>query len=164
MGEKRFRYTLAAYNHCAFRTSGTTTKNASGESSASAEAISRAKTEQSKGLERVRIDTRSGQEVPLTGADAVDAKAGPYDQTVMRDKNGSEVVLDEGAKVSPVVRRSEAPHNRLHHMRLKWLFEDHDLALAGTELLFGLKTGHVHLSVYALMAQAARLAAFALIR
>ena len=80
---------------------GRTSANASGESSASLEAQSRLATEKNQGVQRVRVDTRSGQEVPLTGVDAVDAKAGPYDRIVMRDKNGAEIVLDEGQKALP---------------------------------------------------------------
>lgn len=75
--------------------------NASGESPASAEAISRVASEKAGGIKRFRIDTRSGKEVPLIGVDAVDAKAGPYDRIVQRGPKG-EVTLDEGLKARPV--------------------------------------------------------------
>lgn len=72
--------------------------NASGESSASLEAQSRIAGEKAKGLQRVKIDTRSGKEIPLLGVDAVDAKPGPYDQIVMRDASGNEITLDQGER------------------------------------------------------------------
>jgi hypothetical protein len=75
-----------------------TQANASGESAASLEAQNRARGEKARGIGRVKIDTRSGQEIPLRGVDAVDVKAGPYDEIVMRDKEGNETVLDRGAK------------------------------------------------------------------
>lgn len=82
-------------------TPGPTTQNASGESAASLEAQNRLAAERTAGIQRVRIDTRSGQETPLIGVDAVDAKAGPYDRIVAR-QNGNQTVLDEGAKARPV--------------------------------------------------------------
>ena len=75
-----------------------TRMNASGESAASLEAQNRTRGEQARGIGRVKIDTRSGQEIPLRGVDAVDVKAGPYDEIVMRDKEGNETVLDRGAR------------------------------------------------------------------
>lgn len=77
-----------------------TETNASGESSASQEAINRSKSEKSQGIKRVRIDTRSGREVPLFGVDAVDVKAGPYDVIVKRGPNGEEI-LETGSKARP---------------------------------------------------------------
>jgi hypothetical protein len=74
--------------------------NASGESSASQEAINRVKYEKQAGIKRFKIDTRSGNEVPLTGVDAVDAKPGSYDVIVQRGPNG-ETVLDAGNKAKP---------------------------------------------------------------
>lgn len=71
--------------------------NASGESAASMEAIRRVAAEKSKGVERVRIDTRSGRETPLFGVDAVDAKPGPYEVIVQRGPQG-ETILDRGAQ------------------------------------------------------------------
>ena len=74
--------------------------NASGESSASREAINRVASEKTNAVKRFRIDTRSGREVPLIGVDAVDAKPGPYDVIVKRSKTGEEI-LDTGAKARP---------------------------------------------------------------
>lgn len=72
-------------------------KNASGESAASQEAINRAASEKSKGETYHRIDTRSGKETPIIGADRVDAKAGPYEVIVKRGSKG-DTTLDSGAK------------------------------------------------------------------
>jgi hypothetical protein len=71
--------------------------NGSGESPASMEAINRVASENSQGIKRFRIDTRSGQETPLFGVDAVDVKAGPYDRIVQRGPMG-ETTLDQGAR------------------------------------------------------------------
>src|SRR5438034_3298340 len=73
-----------------------TTLNASGESAASQEAINRLASERANKITRVRIDTRSGREIPLVGADAVDAKAGPHDKIVQRQTGKPDVVLDRG--------------------------------------------------------------------
>lgn len=75
--------------------------NASGESSASQEAISRIASEKAAGAKRMRIDTRSGKETPLHGVEAVDAKPGPYDEILIRDKNGNETTLDRGDRALP---------------------------------------------------------------
>lgn len=74
--------------------------NASGESSASQEAINRVAQEKAAGIKRFKVDTRSGNRVPLVGVDAVDAKAGPYDVIVQAGPNG-ETVLDTGTKARP---------------------------------------------------------------
>jgi hypothetical protein len=71
--------------------------NASGESSASQEAINRAAAEKLGKVSRVKIDTRSGKETPLHGVDAVDAKPGKYDVIVQRGAKG-ETLLDKGEK------------------------------------------------------------------
>lgn len=81
-----------------------TTPNGSGESAASQEALSRVASEQSQGIKRVRIDTRSGNETPLFGPDAVDAKAGPFDRIVQRDASGRETTLDSGQRARPEPR------------------------------------------------------------
>ncbi len=72
------------------------TPNASGESSASREAISRSASEKAKGVKRYRIDTRSGNETELHGVDAVDATPGKYEVIVTRGPLG-EIVLDRGS-------------------------------------------------------------------
>ena len=74
--------------------------NASGESAASQEAINRAASQKAQGIKTYRIDTRSGNEVPLLGVDATDASAGPYDVIVQRGPKG-ETVLDTGARARP---------------------------------------------------------------
>lgn len=71
--------------------------NASGESAASKEALSRMSSEKSQGIKRLRIDTRSGAEMPLIGPDAVDAKAGPHEIIVSRGPQG-DTILDQGAR------------------------------------------------------------------
>ncbi len=81
--------------------------NASGESSASLEAINRVSSERSRGIKRFRVDTRSGKEMPIVGADAVDATAGPYDVILQRGPEG-EVILDTGSKARPLGRKSSA--------------------------------------------------------
>jgi hypothetical protein len=78
-------------------TPGGITPNGSGESAASMEAINRTASEKAQGIKRVRIDTRSGNEMPLFGTDAVDAKAGPYDVIVQRTPQG-DVELDRGMR------------------------------------------------------------------
>lgn len=80
------------------REPGKTTINASGESSSSFEAQQRLRNEQARGLQRYRIDTRTGNSVPLTGVDAVDATAGPHDAIVIRDAAGNESLIDAGDK------------------------------------------------------------------
>jgi len=65
-----------------------TVENGSGDSAASLEAISRAASEKSNGVQRVKIDTRSGREIPLIGVDAVDAKPGPYEVIVQKSPTG----------------------------------------------------------------------------
>jgi hypothetical protein len=76
---------------------GGVTPNGSGESAASMEAINRVASEKKGGVKRVRIDTRSGNEMPLIGTDAVDAQAGPYDVIVQRTPQG-DVELDRGVR------------------------------------------------------------------
>jgi hypothetical protein len=76
---------------------GGVTPNGSGESAASMEAINRVASEKKGGVKRVRIDTRSGNEMPLIGTDAVDAQAGPYDVIVQRTPQG-DVELDRGIR------------------------------------------------------------------
>jgi hypothetical protein len=58
--------------------------NGSGESAASVEAINRASSEKAQGIKRVVIDTRSGAERPLIGADAVDYQPRPYESVEFR--------------------------------------------------------------------------------
>lgn len=71
--------------------------NASGESSASQEAINRTAAEKLGKISRVKIDTRSGKETPLVGVDSADAKVQPHEVIVQRSPKG-ETLLDKGAK------------------------------------------------------------------
>jgi hypothetical protein len=82
------------------------TVNASGESSASQEAINRAESERAQGVSRVAVDTRSGAERPLTGVDAVDYQPQPYETVEFRggDQDGQEIA--RGDKARPYTRRT----------------------------------------------------------
>lgn len=71
--------------------------NASGESAVSREALARQASERARGEQRIRIDTRSGKEIPLTSAEDVDARPGEHDVIVKRGPNG-ETVIDRGTK------------------------------------------------------------------
>lgn len=71
------------------------TPNGSGESVASLEAVHRAAAEKKNGVQRLRIDTRSGNATPVIGPDAVDATAGPFDVIVQRTPQG-DVELSRG--------------------------------------------------------------------
>lgn len=90
-------------------------ENASGESAASQEAISRVRTEKRTGTRRLRVDTRTGKATPLVGVDAVDVPAGPHDVIVKDGPRGREVISTgnrvskqavervKGAKSAPVI-------------------------------------------------------------
>lgn len=73
-------------------------KNASGESDASLEALNAVRNDAAKGIKTVRIDTRSGQETPVYGVNTRDMKAGPYETIVRRSPDGTEEIIDQGAK------------------------------------------------------------------
>jgi len=72
--------------------------NASGESSASKEAINRTASQKRQGIKTIRIDTRSGKETLIPTVDAADTTAKPYEQIVQRKPDGSEAVMDTGVK------------------------------------------------------------------
>jgi len=78
--------------------------NASGESAASQEAINRQASEKNQGIKRYRVDSRTGNAVPLIGPDAVDATAGKFDHIVQVGPNGEETILDSGASARPLTR------------------------------------------------------------
>ena len=78
-------------------------KNASGESSASQEAINRAKSEKSKGIKRYRI-TAGGGKVPLIGIDAVDVQPGPREHIISVDKDGNVDIIASGNKAGRLPR------------------------------------------------------------
>ena len=75
--------------------------NGSGESSASMEAINRMKAERAQGIQRFRVDTRSGVRTPLIGPDAADAQAGPYD-VIMQSTPQGDIELDRGQRARPM--------------------------------------------------------------
>ena len=58
------------------------TKNASGESAASQEAINRTESQKAQGVKTYRVDTRSGKTTPISGVESADAKANPYEKIV----------------------------------------------------------------------------------
>jgi hypothetical protein len=70
--------------------------NASGESSSSMEAINRLAGEKSRGTNYYRIDTRKNTAIPLVGPERVDAVAGPYEEIIRIERDGSETTLDKG--------------------------------------------------------------------
>jgi hypothetical protein len=81
------------------RDEGVVRNNASGGNAASLEAISRLEGQKARGEQVFRVNTANNTEIPIPrGVDAVDAKAGPYDEIVLRDKNGNETVLDRGER------------------------------------------------------------------
>lgn len=86
------------------KTSPKTSPNASGESSASQEAINRTSAEKSKGLQRIKIDTRSGKETPLSGVDAVDVHPQAHEVVVQRGPDG-ETLLDKGEKARYIPKK-----------------------------------------------------------
>ena len=73
------------------------TKNASGESEASQEALKRAASEKRQGVKYYVQDSRSGNERPLLGMGAVDYKVQPYEHLIRRGPDG-ETIMDSGAK------------------------------------------------------------------
>lgn len=75
--------------------------NGSGESDASLEAENRLASQKAKGIKIVRIDTRSGHEVPVIGVSGADAVAGPYERIVQRYPDGTEVEQDAGHRALP---------------------------------------------------------------
>lgn len=82
--------------------------NGSGDSSASQEAINRDQSEKGQGLKRVVVDTRSGQERPLLGVDAVDYQAKPYESVEFRGGNRDGEVIDQGRSARPYQRKNAA--------------------------------------------------------
>jgi hypothetical protein len=84
----------------------TDSPNASGESAASQEAINRTASEKGQGVKRVVVDTRSGVERPLmSGVDAVDYQAKPYESVEFRGGDRDGEVIDRGNKARPYQRK-----------------------------------------------------------
>jgi hypothetical protein len=98
------------------------TKNASGESAASMEAMSRRASERNQGQMRMKLDTRSGQITPLTGAEAVDVNAGKGEVIMMNRPNSqnwdvvSQHPSDKINKEAILVRHRAALNNKLKEM------------------------------------------------
>lgn len=82
--------------------------NASGESPASREAISRLKGERARNERRVIVDTRSGIERPLIGVDAVDYRPRPFESVEWRGGNRDGEVIDSGNSARGYTRRGES--------------------------------------------------------
>ena len=81
------------------------TVNGSGESSASQEAINRAKSEKTAGVKRVVVDTRSGNERPLVGVDAVDYTPKPYESVEFRGGKRDGEIIDQGSSARKYKRK-----------------------------------------------------------
>jgi len=79
------------------------TNNASGESSASQEAINRVAQEKEAGLRRVQIDP-DGNTMPLTGVDSVDARAPAGHVIAQIDRDGNYTILDRGGQPANAAR------------------------------------------------------------
>lgn len=78
--------------------------NASGESPASLEAINRIAGQNAQGIKTFRVDTRTGNAVPLFGVDAVDATAKPFEK-IVQVKDDQVTELDSGKGARPLNER-----------------------------------------------------------
>ena len=78
------------------------TLNASGESVASQEAINRAASQKAQGIKTYRVDSRSGNAVPILGVDAADATAKPYEHIVQVKPTGEVQIQDSGRGARPL--------------------------------------------------------------
>lgn len=87
------------------------TQNASIESAASQEAISRQQSEKLQGLQRVVVDTRSGNERPLIGPDAVDYNPQPFEQVEFRGGDRDGEVISRGDKARSY-QRKDSEHKK----------------------------------------------------
>ncbi len=79
--------------------------NGSSESAASKEALSRAASEKAAGTKRVVVDTRSGQERPLIGPDAVDYNPRPYESVEFRGGKRDGEIIAQGSSARPYKRK-----------------------------------------------------------
>ena len=82
------------------------------EGAGSVEAINRANAEKAQGLKRVVVDTRSGQERPLLGVDAVDYQAKPYESVEFRGGDRDGEIIDQGKAVRPYERKYSGEERR----------------------------------------------------
>lgn len=73
---------------------GQTRVNASGESAASAEAISRLASQNVQGLQMYKVDPRTNTFIPLRTAERVDQRAGKGEAIIQRDASGKITVID----------------------------------------------------------------------
>jgi hypothetical protein len=78
------------------------TINGSGDSAASQEAINRVQSEKSQGIKTYRVDSRSGNAVPVLGVDAPDAHANPYEHIVQVQDGAVKQIQDSGAGARPL--------------------------------------------------------------
>jgi hypothetical protein len=76
--------------------------NASGESAASQEAINRAASQKAQGIKTYRVDSRSGNAVPVLGTDAADVQAAPYEHIVQVARDGQVTIQDSGKHARPL--------------------------------------------------------------
>jgi len=110
------------------------TVNASGESAASIEAINRQRAEASGGVQRLRVDARSGKATPLIGPEAVDAVPGPHD-ILVTEQGGRRTVLDQGAKVTPGQRTRVTRPGQAGELRMSLIVDAAFRAAKGVKTL-----------------------------
>jgi hypothetical protein len=86
------------------------TNNASGESAASSEAISRLSDQNSKGIKMFELDPERGSMVPLVTADRVDSRAPKGKAVVQMDKDGNVTVIENNSRFGnvPLANRSKS--------------------------------------------------------
>jgi hypothetical protein len=84
------------------------TNNGSGESSASIEAQNRLRGEKSKGISRVKINSLTGDYVPLVTVDGVDTRPRDNEIIVLDHPNGKMEIVSQGNSV----KNTEAAINR----------------------------------------------------
>jgi hypothetical protein len=98
--EKLFSQALEAVGPGTKQSAAKIKGNYSSESEASTEAISRLTSEKKGGIQRLRVDSRSGREVPLVGVGNIDVRPGPYDYIIQRGPQG-DTILDAGQRARP---------------------------------------------------------------
>jgi hypothetical protein len=82
------------------------------EGAGSVEAINRANTEKAQGVKRVVVDTRTGQERPLIGVDAVDYQAKPYESVEFRGGDRDGEIIDQGRSARAYERKYSGEERR----------------------------------------------------
>lgn len=102
-GAPRFEQPKPAPTETSVRPVETTTAPALVPRGAEPEATARVQSEKAQGIERIRIDTRSGKEYPVARSVGMeDVQPGPYDRIIKRYPDGREEQVAEGAKARPV--------------------------------------------------------------